>query len=153
MHEFNAANKGQKALREFTEAARKQMVGADAAGITAAMDSLLPDVDKAALASDSDIAQYMVDSFADGLACNTDGWIDDDMAFIAPWGFDVADIKVPVIVCQGTDDKMVPFAHGEWLAKHIPAAFVKAHLHQGEGHLSAVDKYLDGMLDELLSYK
>lgn len=62
------------------------------------------------------------------------GWLDDDLAFAAPWGFDLSSIVVPIHVWQGADDLMVPFAHGQWLAAHLAAAC--PHLPQGEGHVS-----------------
>ena len=37
-----------------------------------------------------------------------EGWVDDDFAFLAPWGFDVGAIEVPVLVWQGEHDLMVP---------------------------------------------
>ena len=42
---------------------------------------------------------------------------------------------------------MVPFSHGQWLASRLPAA--RAHLEEGEGHLSIGLGALDRMLDEL----
>ena len=56
------------------------------------------------------------------------------MAFIRPWGFELTSIRAPVHVWQGRHDRMVPFAHGQWLASHIPTAI--PHLFDDEGHLS-----------------
>ncbi|MGB7817745.1 MAG: ATP-binding cassette domain-containing protein, partial [Ornithinibacter sp.] len=62
-----------------------------------------------------------------------DGWLDGDLAFTTPWGFEFSELTVPTFVWQGTADLMVPFHHGRYLAERIPAAVV--HLEEGEGHL------------------
>ena len=36
------------------------------------------------------------------------GWVDDDLAYLQPWGFDLGEITVPVQVCYGTKDVLVP---------------------------------------------
>jgi pimeloyl-ACP methyl ester carboxylesterase len=59
------------------------------------------------------------------------GW-DDCVAQITPWGFDVTRVSVPVLVVHGSEDKAVPFSHGQWLAAHIPGA--EAWLIDGEDH-------------------
>jgi pimeloyl-ACP methyl ester carboxylesterase len=46
------------------------------------------------------------------------------LAFVKPWGFDVEAIRVPVRVKFGRSDTLVPAAHGDWLAAHIPGAMV-----------------------------
>jgi pimeloyl-ACP methyl ester carboxylesterase len=53
------------------------------------------------------------------------GWVDDDLAFLRPWGFDVAEIGVPVLVRYGRTDVFVPPAHGDWLAANVPDCAVK----------------------------
>jgi pimeloyl-ACP methyl ester carboxylesterase len=61
------------------------------------------------------------------------GWVDDSLAFIAPWGFDPALISVPVLLTYGRADVLVPPVHGEWLAATIPGATVIVS--QEGGHL------------------
>jgi pimeloyl-ACP methyl ester carboxylesterase len=78
----------------------------------------------------------MVAQTYDGSRLGPDGWIDDDLAFVRPWGFDLADIRVPVLLKQGREDLMVPLGHGEWLAAHIPE--VDARFADTDGHLTPV---------------
>ena len=70
-------------------------------------------------------------------AAGSDGAIDDDVAFANPWGFDVADIKAPVLVVHGGRDRVVPPAHGEWLARRLPNA--ELWIRQRDGHISVLD--------------
>jgi len=85
----------------------------------------------------------------EGLKNSCDGWVDDSLAFLEPWGFDVADVKCPVSLYQGDLDLMVPFGHGQWLASHIPEKFLKKHLYTGEGHISIFLGRIEQMLDEM----
>jgi pimeloyl-ACP methyl ester carboxylesterase len=62
--------------------------------------------------------------------------IDDNLAFVAPWGFDLAQIRCPAYVFHGRDDVFVPSGHGEWLAAHIPGA--ELTILDGEGHVSVL---------------
>ena len=81
------------------------------------------------------------------LRTGVDGWVDDDLAFVQPWGFELSSITVPTFVWQGQEDLFVPIAHGRWLAEQIPGA--RAHLPAGEGHISVFLNHLDEVLDEL----
>jgi pimeloyl-ACP methyl ester carboxylesterase len=75
------------------------------------------------------------------------GWYDDDLAFTRPWGFDLQTVRVPVTIWQGSHDRMVPFAHGRWLAAHVPGA--RAELRPQHGHLSLAVGSLGEILDDL----
>jgi pimeloyl-ACP methyl ester carboxylesterase len=85
----------------------------------------------------------------EGLADGVDGWVDDDLAFVRPWGFDAAEIECPVLVLQGRQDLMVPFAHGEWLARTIPGA--EARLSETDGHLTLFANHTSSLHDWLLA--
>ncbi|MBO0806114.1 MAG: alpha/beta hydrolase [Nocardiopsaceae bacterium] len=62
------------------------------------------------------------------------GMIDDDIAYTTGWGCDPADIAVPALIVHGADDRVVPVAHGRWLARRIPGAELRVS--PGDGHLS-----------------
>jgi pimeloyl-ACP methyl ester carboxylesterase len=67
-------------------------------------------------------------------AAGPDGEIDDDVAFAAPWGFDVARIEAPVLLVQGGQDRIVPPSHADWLLNHCRRPQLWLHPH--DGHVS-----------------
>jgi pimeloyl-ACP methyl ester carboxylesterase len=145
VEEFGLALQGEDALRPALEQEAEDLRGADIAGLIASLATLLPDVDRAFLTEEC--GQDMLAMMAEGLRTGVDGWLDDDLAFVRPWGFEPADISVPVFLWQGSADLMVPFAHGEWLAARLPGA--TRHLQQGEGHLSVTIGQVEQIVDEL----
>ncbi|MBT2208826.1 alpha/beta fold hydrolase [Actinomadura sp. NEAU-AAG7] len=64
------------------------------------------------------------------------GLIDDDLAYVAPWGFDPSGITVPVLLLHGDQDRIVPAAHARWLARRCPTA--TARLSPDDGHISVL---------------
>jgi pimeloyl-ACP methyl ester carboxylesterase len=146
IEEFALAREGEDALRPMLEEAAVGLRQADATGLVGEMGTLLPDVDRAVLTDE--VGEDMVAGFAEGLRTGVDGWLDDDLAFTRPWGFELSQLSVPVFVWQGSDDLMVPFAHGQWLARNVPGA--TSHLEHGQGHLSIGVGSVDRMLDELV---
>lgn len=145
--EFGAALQGESALRSFLDAAREQLKDATVDGIIESLSSLLPDVDRVVLTDE--FGEDMATAFHEALRIGVDGWLDDDLAFINPWGFELGEILAPVMIWQGSADLMVPFAHGQWLASQVPNP--SSHLEQGEGHLSIGLGAIERMLDELIS--
>ncbi|WP_375487007.1 alpha/beta fold hydrolase [uncultured Jatrophihabitans sp.] len=147
IEEFGLAFRGEDALRPVLEDWSNGLRNADAAGVVEGMGSLIPPVDAAVLTGE--LGEDLAAALRDGLRDGADGWIDDDLAFCRPWGFELADLTVPVFLWQGSADAMVPFRHGEWLAEHVPG--VTAHLLPGEGHLSIAVGAADQMFDELVA--
>lgn len=69
-----------------------------------------------------EIARVFADEQREAHRQGAGGWVDDDIAFVTPWGFDPADIVVPATVRWGVSDVIVPAAHGAWLAERMPTA-------------------------------
>ncbi len=145
VEEFSLARQGEAALCPYLVREGAELEHTDPAGLVTGLATLLPEVDRAVLTDE--VGEDMVASFHEALRTGVDGWLDDDLAFTQPWGFELSSLRVPVFVWQGSEDLMVPFAHGRWLAQHVPGAV--AHLEQGEGHLSIGVGSIDRMLDEL----
>jgi pimeloyl-ACP methyl ester carboxylesterase len=143
--EFSLALDGAQALRPFVDQGNDELRSVTPDLIVESLSSILPDVDKACITGD--LGEQFAESFRAAAAGTSDGWLDDDLAFTRPWGFDLADVEVPVSLWQGDADLMVPFSHGQWLSEHIPG--VHAHLLRGEGHLSITIGALEQMLEEL----
>ena len=65
------------------------------------------------------------------------GLIDDDLAYVAPWGFDPAQVVAPVLLLHGGQDRMVPSSHSAWLARRCPGAELR--LCPDDGHISVLN--------------
>lgn len=77
-----------------------------------------------------------------------EGMIDDDRAYVTPWGFDVADAgAVPVLVAHGGKDRVVPWVHGDWLARAIPGADLRTF--PDDGHIGVLT-HAEALLEWLL---
>jgi pimeloyl-ACP methyl ester carboxylesterase len=137
--EFGAALEGEEALRAYLTPQSDGLLESTPENLRDAMESLLPAVDKAALTGET--AEFFHSSMTSGLRSSFDGWLDDDVAFVTPWSFEVSSITVPTLVMQGEQDLMVPFAHGQWIAAALPGATVR--LLPDEGHISLTEKVPD----------
>ncbi len=140
--EFGWALQGEQVLHpRLAELAAEDLerMGVDAAKIFSD-DWQLPDADRQILAR-ADVQGVWVESQREALRTGVWGWVDDDLAFLEPWGFDVAEIRVPVTVRYGRLDVMVPAAHGAWLADHIPGATVVVN--DEAGHVASPEVILE----------
>ncbi len=132
------------ALRSSIEKDATDLADLTGEQVAESLGGLIDEVDRAALTGE--FADMLAASFRRAVFSGIEGWYDDDMAFARPWGFDLADIAVPVSVWQGAHDRMVPYGHGVWLAAHIPGS--RAHLLDDEGHASLVGQ-LPRILEDL----
>lgn len=147
VEEFTAAMTGRTELAAFLQPYSAELATATPEDIVAAFGDLVPEVDRRALVGE--VAETVAASMRAGARQGIDGWLDDDLAMLAPWGFDLASITVPVSIWQGSEDRMVPLRHAEWLAAHVPGS--RAHLVLGEGHFSLYGAMAE-ILDDLLAH-
>jgi len=134
VEEFGAALAGEQDLTALLEAVAPLLQEISGEQLADGIGELASPADKEAMRGE--IADYVAAMFRAGLRSGIAGWRDDDLAFVRDWGFwfDQAGEAAPVSVWQGDQDRMVPFAHGEWLAMKIPAA--RAHMIAGVGHMN-----------------
>jgi pimeloyl-ACP methyl ester carboxylesterase len=120
--ELHAAAQGEEIYRPMVERlARDAVDEVEAGGVPIAADYSLPDSDQRILEAsraDATYQQRMRMTYLAGI----DGWIDDCIATTRPWGFDPADVDVPVSVWYGVDDALVPSAHADYLLATISEA-------------------------------
>lgn len=143
--EYHAAEAGREAYEAYLTENFLPILGASPEELSEAMGGLVPPVDRAVL--HGAFADWLSRTFQRAGAQGVVGVRDDGLAAVAPWGFELAEIRVPVAVWQGREDAMVPFAHGQWLAAAVPGA--RAHLLDDEGHLSLVERF-DEVLTDLV---
>jgi pimeloyl-ACP methyl ester carboxylesterase len=154
IEEFGAAVQGEAVLTAFLDSAAPIVSTLTGESVAKSLGGLVIQADQAVLTGE--FADHVAASLRASMNSGIAGWRDDDLAFVNDWGFSLgwespspapAD-PAPVAVWQGDQDRMVPFAHGQWLAANIQGA--RAHLMPGDGHLSMTVSALDRILDDLL---
>ena len=135
LDEFAAVLEGRAALEPLLEAHRAAFASATGRDVREQWASLLSTVD--AEVATAELADYLVANVKAALASGVEGWVEDDLAFVEPWGFDLDAIAVPVLVWQGDEDRFVPPSHGRWLAAHVPG--VDARISPVDGHLTLAE--------------
>src|SRR5439155_4044496 len=86
------------------------------------------------------LATYLRATLHGALDGGADGWIDDDLAFVDDWGFELGLLSVPTLLLQGEHDLMVPPAHFRWLDAQLPSA--EARFASDEGHLTLYERVI-----------
>jgi len=149
VEEIGAATAGEAQLTSYLEAEAASLATITGPEVADGLGDLISAADKAA--ATGEFADYLAASFRAAVRTGIAGWRDDDLAFASDWGFTMAEAGAgaPVAVWQGDQDMMVPWAHGNWLAVHIPGAV--AHLLPGEGHLTLGITSFGAILDDLLA--
>lgn len=141
--EYEAVAQGYERIAAVTTATA-DAVRADPASLLIKLHSQLPDSDRRVVA-DRGIRSLLLATYAEALRVSAHGWIDDDVAFHAPWGFEPAAVTVPVLLWHGAGDTLSPVSHVRWLAERIPDAAVVVQA--GAAHFGSL-----GVLPDILRW-
>jgi pimeloyl-ACP methyl ester carboxylesterase len=129
--EFEIALRGRSAMEEYVESfvAQTRAVG------SAVMDEWgaeLPEPDREAYYGTPEARALLERALTESMVVSGAGWVDDDLAFVAPWGFELEQIATPVAVWAGDLDRLVPIEHARYMAFRIPGA--ELHVVPDRGH-------------------
>ena len=119
---------GRQALARFYDPEVENLRSADVDGFMSAVG----EDPAAATPEQRATAAYVLEAIQEAIRPGCDGWLDDGLAMLRPWGFEPADIRQPVAVWHSEDDPMVAIEHGRRLMGAIPHA--EPFLVDGLGH-------------------
>jgi pimeloyl-ACP methyl ester carboxylesterase len=145
--EFGLTLAGRELLEPHLRSESEGMLAADPAQLREMVSTLITGPDRAVMSGP--IGEYWASTMPQAFKHGVQGWVDDDLAFAEPFGFELADIRVPTLIVHGRRDSFVPVAHGEWLAREIPRA--EAWILEDEGHLSLLANRMPEVFDWLLA--
>jgi len=134
VEEFDTVLAGPEALEPVVLRNQAEMFSAGPDGLRQAMLTVLSPLDQEAFTPE--VGEWIYSVMVEGAGERIEGWRDDDLAFVNPWGFDLADIRVPVLLLHGVQDLMAPPGHGRWLAARIPG--VQAEISEDQGHITVL---------------
>lgn len=145
VEEFRALIAGDPGVEDRVKQTVGSLQDIQASELAGALGGLLSQPDTDVLVGD--VAEFMASWMRLAASTGPYGYWDDGLAFIRHWGFDLKHVDMPVTVWRAGQDLMVPPAHGEWLAAHIPGA--KPRSEPAEGHISLLTNHLRDIVDQL----
>jgi pimeloyl-ACP methyl ester carboxylesterase len=139
--EFGLTLAGREYLEPFLRQEAQEMLTADPAELAEMLASLV-------VGPDRDHTKGWVDALPQAFRHRVAGWLDDDLAFVEPFGFELGEIRTPTLIVHGRQDSFVPLAHAEWMARTEPNA--EAWILDDEAHLSLMGGRVAEVHDWLL---
>ncbi len=102
------------------------------------IDKKIPERDHLALGG-INAPQNFNENIKRGLSQGIVGAEQDIKIYTNDWGFDLADIKIPIAVWHGTHDTLTPTSFAQYLHNKIPHSTL--NIIEGEGHFIAINQF------------
>jgi pimeloyl-ACP methyl ester carboxylesterase len=144
--EFGLAMAGREHIAPFATAAAAEMLE-NVEDLAASIQTLVAEPDRIVLSGP--IGKWWADGLGVSFSTGAEGWIDDDLAFVEPFGFEIGAISRPTLIVHGHLDLFVPVSHGQWLSGAVPGA--EAWLLADEAHLSLLTNQVSSVHEWLLN--
>ena len=128
---YELAKVGWDVLRRFTEAEREVMLADPVAGLRASMLKAPPD--DLRIMSEPAWQQSHSTGVREALRQGAEGWTDETMAILSPWGFEPEEVKAHVSWWAGEADINCPISAVRRFVGRLPSA--QLHVWEGAGHL------------------
>jgi pimeloyl-ACP methyl ester carboxylesterase len=93
----------------------------------------------------------MITQLRDAFQNGAEGWFEDDVVTVRPWGFALENVRVEVWLWHGERDRLVPVSQGRYLATKMPRC--TGMFLPDDGHLSPLARLpeiLDWLVQPLL---
>ena len=145
--ELGLAMAGREHLVPFAATTAGEML-AHLDDLAASIQTLVAEPDRVALAGP--IGEWWAAGIRVSFSSGADGWVDDDLAFCRPFGFELDAITTPLLVVHGRLDQFVPISHGQWLSRAIPGA--ESWMLDDEAHLSLLANQVSDVHGWLLGH-
>jgi pimeloyl-ACP methyl ester carboxylesterase len=133
-------------LRRFALSRAAKRLARDGSGFIDKATSAAPPADRTALA-DTAVRGALLDDLREALRQGARGPARDARVVGRRWGFKLEEIRVPVWLWHGQDDRNVPPELARFLSERIPGS--RAMFYRNEGHVSTFVNHVGEMLTAL----
>jgi len=145
--EFGLAMAGRDHIAPFASTTASEMLE-NLEDLAASIQTLVAEPDRVALSGP--IGQWWANGIGVSFSTGAEGWIDDDLAFVKPFGFQIDAITAPSHIVHGQLDLFVPVSHGEWLSRAVSGA--ESWILEDEAHLSLLTNQVSNIHGWLLDH-
>jgi pimeloyl-ACP methyl ester carboxylesterase len=128
---YDLARTGWTELHRFTEKERQVMLADPVAGLRASMVHAPPDDQR--IMSEPSWQTSHSDGVREALRQGGEGWTDETLAILSPWGFEPEDVMAHVAWWAGEADINCPISAVRRYVARLPSADL--HVWEGAGHL------------------
>lgn len=111
------------------------------------IDSSLCEADRNLLQNEK-LTEFFQQDIREAFSQGVSGSSDESILLYQDWGFNLADIRTPVMIMHGEDDKFAPKSFAEYLHKLIPGSSLE--IFPNQGHLTLVAAF-DDLLEMLIN--